>query len=151
MAFHWSLGESKSAQVSRTLLSIIAELNNAVIWMVSACPSISNSSRPLTKPLGIFPSAPITIGITVTFMLYWFLVLWLCLGTCLSSYNLWFFLCGLAKRQSLLFGIFPFLLLIITTSDLISVMRWSVCIKNPRESCMFHFLGRILDCAYNIW
>ena len=32
-------------QVSRTLLSIQADLNNAVVWMVSSCPLISKSSR----------------------------------------------------------------------------------------------------------
>ena len=31
--FHWSLSDSKSFQVSRTPLSIQADLNNAVIWM----------------------------------------------------------------------------------------------------------------------
>ena len=38
MVFHWSLSDSKSPQVSRTLLSILADLNNAVVWMISAHP-----------------------------------------------------------------------------------------------------------------
>ena len=38
MVFHWSLSDSKSPQVSRTLLSILAVLNNAVVWMVSTRP-----------------------------------------------------------------------------------------------------------------
>ena len=33
--FHWSLSDSKSPQVSRTLLCILAVLNNVVVWMVS--------------------------------------------------------------------------------------------------------------------
>ena len=33
MVFHWSLGDSKSPQVSKTLLSILAIFNNAVVWM----------------------------------------------------------------------------------------------------------------------
>ena len=33
MVFHWSLSNSKSPQVSRTLLSILAVLSNAVIWL----------------------------------------------------------------------------------------------------------------------
>ena len=36
MAFHWIMSESKFPQVSRTLLSILADLNNAVIWMFQA-------------------------------------------------------------------------------------------------------------------
>ena len=35
MVFHWSLSDSKSPQVSRILLSILAVFNNAVVWMVS--------------------------------------------------------------------------------------------------------------------
>ena len=35
MVFHWSLSDSKSPQVSRTLHSILAVLNNVVVWMVS--------------------------------------------------------------------------------------------------------------------
>ena len=68
--FYWSLSDSKSSQVSRTLLNILADLNNTVIWMVSACSTISN--RPLTKSLGIVPSTPTTNGITVTFILHSF-------------------------------------------------------------------------------
>ena len=65
--------DSKSPQVSRTLLSILAELNSTVISMVSARRPISNSSNPLTNSLGIVLSAPITIGITVTFMFHSFI------------------------------------------------------------------------------
>ena len=38
MVFHWSLSDSKSLQVSKTLLSILADLNNVVVWMVSTRP-----------------------------------------------------------------------------------------------------------------
>ena len=72
MIFYWSLSGSKSPQVSRTLLSILVNLNDAVFWMVSAHPRISNSFNSLTKPLGIIPSALITTGITVTFMSFSF-------------------------------------------------------------------------------
>ena len=44
MVFHLSLSDSKSPRLSRTLLSILADLNNAVIFMVSTRPPISNSS-----------------------------------------------------------------------------------------------------------
>ena len=67
--FHWSLSASKSPQMPETFLSILANLNNAEVWILSTCPHISKSSRPLTNLLGIVPSASITIGITVTLIL----------------------------------------------------------------------------------
>ena len=42
MVSHWSLSDDKSTQVSRTLLSILADLNNAVAWTVFTRPIISN-------------------------------------------------------------------------------------------------------------
>ena len=72
MVFHWSLGDSKSPQVSRTLLSILAVLNNVVVWMVSTRPSNSMSSSLLNNPLVTVPNAPVTIGIIVTFMFHSF-------------------------------------------------------------------------------
>ena len=70
--FYRSLGDSKSPQVSRTLLSILAVLNNAVVWMVSTRPPTSNPSSPFSNPLVTVPNAPITIGIIVTCMFHRF-------------------------------------------------------------------------------
>ena len=72
MVFHWSLSDSKSPQVSRTLFSILAVLNNAVFWMVSTRQPISKSSRPYSNSLVTVPKAPITIGIIVTCMFHSF-------------------------------------------------------------------------------
>ena len=72
MVFHRSLSDSKSPQVSRTRLSILAVLRNAVIWRVSIRPPTSKSSRPFNNPLVIVPKAPITIGTIVTFMFHSF-------------------------------------------------------------------------------
>ena len=66
MVSHWSLSDSKSPQVSRTLLSILAVLNNAVVWMVSTRPPTSKSSSPFSNPLVTDPNALIKIGIIVT-------------------------------------------------------------------------------------
>ena len=55
MVFHWSLSDSKSPQVSRTLLSILAVLSNNFIWIVTTHPPTSNSSRPFNNPLVIVP------------------------------------------------------------------------------------------------
>ena len=49
MVFHWSLSDRKSLQVSRTLFSILAVLNDAVVWMVTTRPPNSKSSSPLKK------------------------------------------------------------------------------------------------------
>ena len=68
MVFHWRLGDSKSPQVSRTLLSILAVFIITVVWMVATRPTTSKSSRPFNNPLVTVPKAPITIGIIVTFM-----------------------------------------------------------------------------------
>ena len=40
MVFHWSLNGTKSPQISRTLLSILADLKNAVVWMFFTRPII---------------------------------------------------------------------------------------------------------------
>ena len=57
-SFHWNLSDSRSLQVSRTLLSILVILNNVVVWIVSTCPPNSKSS--LTSRLGLLntPTAP---------------------------------------------------------------------------------------------
>ena len=72
MVFHWSLSDSKSPQVSRTLLSILAALYNVVVWMVSTRPPTSKSSSPFSNPLVTTPNAPITIGIIVACMFHSF-------------------------------------------------------------------------------
>ena len=75
IVFCRSFRDSKSPQVSRTLLSILTDLNNAAVWMVSVRRLISKSSNPFTKPLGIVLKASITIGISFTFTFHRFFVL----------------------------------------------------------------------------
>ena len=70
MVFHWSLSDSKSPQVTRIFLSILAVHNNAVVWMVSTRPPTSKSSSPFSNPFVTVPNAPITIGIIVTCMFH---------------------------------------------------------------------------------
>ena len=71
MVFHWR--DSKFPQVSGSLLSILADLNSAVVWMISTRVLISKFFQSLyhfTNPLVTAPSAPITIGTTVIFMFH---------------------------------------------------------------------------------
>ena len=72
MVFHWSLSDSMSPQVSRTLFSILAVLNNEVVWIVSTRPLTSKSSSPFSNPLVTVPNAPITVSIIVTRMFHSF-------------------------------------------------------------------------------
>ena len=65
MVLNWSVSDRKSPQVYRTLPSSEADLNNVVVWIVSAGPLSSNSFSLFTKPLGIVPGVPITLCITI--------------------------------------------------------------------------------------
>ena len=63
MGFFWSLSDSKSSEISRTLRIIASDRENISAWMVSPCTFISKSSSPFTNPKDIIQSASITIGI----------------------------------------------------------------------------------------
>ena len=67
-----SLFDNKSPQISRTLLSIMADLSNAVGWMVTTGPLISMFFSPFTNPLVTRPNKPITI--TVVFFQFYAVV-----------------------------------------------------------------------------
>ena len=105
-----SLGSngSKFPQVSRTLLSVLANPNNTVIWMISINPLISNPFSPPSKFLGTVLSPPVTCYITIILMLHCFLSS-LARSKCLFHFSLFTFLFsirGPLERQNLLFGKF---------------------------------------------
>ena len=104
MVLYLIVSDKESPQVSGTLLRILVDFNNVV---VSTRPQIYNWSRPLLKPLEIVPRAPITIRITVTFMLNSFFGS-LARYLSLFSFSL-IFLCGPLGRQGPLFDRFSFL------------------------------------------
>ena len=136
MVFHWRLSDSKSPQVTRTLLSILAIFNNTVIWMVSTRPPTSKSS-PFNNPLVTEPKAPITIGIIVTFMFHSFFnslarSRYLSLFSHSFSFILWS--AETAKSTILQIFFFFFFLLIIIRSGLRTEIRWSVCILKSHRS-----------------
>ena len=70
MVSPWNLRNTKYPLVSGTLLNILADLNNAVVLMVSIRPPMFSSSRPCSKLLDTVSGALITIGVTVAFMLH---------------------------------------------------------------------------------
>ena len=134
MVFHWSLSGSKSPQVSRTLISILAVLNNDVVWMVSTRPPISNSPSPFNNPLVTVPKAPIPIGIIVTFMFHSFfnsLTRSRYLSFFSHSFSFIRWSAGTAK-STILQVLFSFLLIIIRCGLLVEIRR-SVCMSKSQR------------------
>ena len=128
MVFHWSFSDSKSSQVSRTRLRILAVLSNAIVWIVCTCPPTSKSTRPFNNPLVIVPNAPITIGTIVTFMFHSFFNS-LARSRYLSFFSLSFrfILWSAGTAKSTILQIL-FFLLIVMRSGLLAGIRRSVCI-----------------------
>ena len=67
MVSHWSLSDSKTPRISPPPFSILADLNNAVVWIEPTLPLISKSSSPFSNPLVSVQGVPITIGISIAF------------------------------------------------------------------------------------
>ena len=162
MIIHWSLSDSKSSQVSRTLLSILAVLNNVVVWMVSTRPPTSKSSSPFSNPLVTVPNAPITIGIIVTCMFHSFFnslarSRYLSFFSHSFSFILWS--ARTASRQFCKFSFFFFLSFFFFFSFfwwlLLGLVFWPwlsdpwVC-QSPIGVYVCYFLGQVLGYAYTI-
>ena len=151
--FAMCLNDNKTPQVCRTQLSILANLNNAVILMVSVLSPISNSSFLFSKCLRTIQSIPVTIYITVTLMvpLVIFKVLWLGPSICLSLHLLLISLRGSSKRQDQLEDkVIPSYYLIL------ALVFWKeldylFVSQNFREFYAFHSLWQIHVCAYTFW
>ena len=62
----------KSSQFSRTLLTILIDLNDADVWIVSTRLLISKSSSPFNNHLVPVPKISIPVGIIVIFMFHSF-------------------------------------------------------------------------------
>ena len=153
MVFHWNLSDSKSPQVSRTLLSILAVFNKAVVWMVSTRPPTSKSSRLFSNPLVTVPNAPITIGTIVTFLFHSFfnpLARSRYLSFFSHSFSLILWSAGTAKLT--IFQILFFGGMIIIRSGLLAEIRWSKCmLKSHRSLCVsFSRTGAGL-CIYHLF
>ena len=99
MDFHWTLGKIKFIQVFRTLLSRLADLNYAAVYMISILPLICSSNL-FYKPLKSFPSAPTTVAIIIIFMLHSIIITnFHCLRVFHASFNSWFFIGVLVKAS----------------------------------------------------
>ena len=134
MVSHWSLSDSNSAQVSRTLLSVLADLNNAVVWMFSTRPLISKSSSPCINLLVTVPRVPVRIGITVTFTFHSFFNTLTFFFFFFAFFQFTLRSAGIAKStvQQVLF-----FFLIITRSGYLAEVRGPVSIlKSQRSLCV---------------
>ena len=148
--YWWSstrvFSDSKSPQVSKIVLIILANFNNAEVWIVSSRPLISKSSRPFINPLVTVLSASTKIGIAVSFLFHVF-------------FN------SLARSMYLCFFFAFFQLYPVISRD--SKVNYSFCwlsqglaawrrlddpfdSQNSREVCASHSPGRILSCAYTV-
>ena len=150
MVSHWSLSDNKSPQVSRTPLSILNDLNNVVVWIVSTHPLISKFSSPFISPFVTVLRVPITIGITVTFIFHSFfnsLARFNYLSF-LTIFQFYFVVCWDSKVHNFARSLF-FLIL------LLGLVVWPrlgdpfIC-QNPIGVCASHSQGEILGCAYII-
>ena len=142
MAFPWSLSDSKSPQVSRTLLRILSVLNNVVVWMVSTRPPTSKSFSPFSNPFVIVPNAPITIGVTTTFTFHnSFNSLARSRDLSFFSHSFSFTLWSAGTVKSTISQVLFFLLIIIK-SGLLAEIKWSVCVKVPEEFIRVIFYER---------
>ena len=151
MTFHWSLSDSKSSQVSRTRLRILAVLSNAVIWIVSTHMQTSKSSRPFNKPLVMcqkHQSQLVQSSLSCSSASSVLSQGW---GTYPSFHILSVLFWGQPGQQSRKYCKFSFFLLIIIRSGLLSGLRWSVCMLKSHRSlwvpfsrtgaglCIYHF------------
>ena len=152
MIFHLSLSDSKFPQVSGTLLSILAILNNGVVWMVSTRLPTSKSSSPFNNPLVTVSKAPITIGIIVTFMFHnFFNSLARSRYLSLFSHSFCIILRSVRTAKSTILQVLFFLMIIIR-SGLLAEIRWSVCMSKSHRSVLFSRASAGLDMYYlSVW
>ena len=110
MVFRRSLKDSKTTQVSRTFLSILADLNSAVVRIVSTLPLISDSSSLFSKRLGTVPSTPTTTGIIVTMFRSFLSSLARSKYLSIFTFSIVFTLCSNRKAKSTRWQVLFFLL-----------------------------------------
>ena len=149
MVFRRNLRDGKFPQVSRTLHSILTNFNNAVVWMVSTRPLISMSSSPCINPSVIVSRAHITIDITITLMLQFFLK-FLATSTYLSFFSFFFsiLLCSTGTVKSTMWNILFFAV----RSGRLAETRWSVCVsKSHRVLCVSFSRTDSGLCVYHLF
>ena len=154
MAFNWNLSDSKSPQIFRNVLFILADLNNVIVWMVSNHPLISTSSSLFNNLSVIAPRSPITTGTIVTFMFQFFFqfpkvevlillfIFFPCYSVVIRDRNV----DNYARTRFL--GFF----FIIISSGLLTEIRWSICmLKSHRSLCVSFSRTDVGLCIYHLF
>ena len=156
MVFHWSLNDSKSPQLFRTLLSILAVLNNDVVWMVSTHPPTSKSSSPFNNPSVTLPKAPITIVVIVIVMFHSLFVflkfpekvqILILLFTFFQFYSV---VNRYSKVHNFANSLFFFLFCLLWGLVFWPTLGDPFEYQNSIEICVCHSPGQMLGCAYTI-
>ena len=147
MDFHSNLSDSMFPQVSWIILSIQADLNNAVVWIIFTCPVISKPSNPFTNLLKIVQTAPFTIGIDVIFIFNIFFLFLFSKNVSVLMFLL-ILLCNLPGGQSPLYAGSLFFF-----NDLVVWPRLGdpFVSENLKEVCASYSPGWILVSTYTIW
>ena len=137
MVFHWSLSDSKFLQVSRTLLSSLADLNNAVVWMVSTRPLISKSSSLCTKSFGDCTERANYNWYHRYFHVREFFQFPSKVQVLISLFAFFQFYPVVSRNGKVHYLACSLFLLTITRSGCLAEIRWSVCIlKSQRNLCV---------------
>ena len=150
--FYWSLKENKSSQVSRTFLSIQADFNIDVVYLVSIQSLISNLISLLSRPSKIIPSAPTIIIIYITLHILQLFQLFskIEVFSIFLPFFFKFLLCGPQEQKNPLNDKLS-LLLINTISSLLTWIRRSVCIPNFLRILCVSFTRMDSDvCIYHL-
>ena len=141
MVFHWSLSDTKTPEVSRNILSILAVFNNVVVWMVSTRLSNSKSFRPFNNPLACVAKALITIGTVVNLIFHSFFFQFSSKFKVLILLFPFFQFYSVVSRDSKVdnFANSLFFLLSIIRSGLLVEIRWSMFMPKPHRSLCVSF------------
>ena len=149
MTSNWSLSDSKSLQVTRTILSILADLDNILTWMVSSNSLISKSSSPCSNSVVTVPSAPVKNGITVTSILHSFFQFSSKVYVLLSIFAFFQFQ---VERQSSQSGKFVFFFRWLSPGLVVWSRSGDPFVSQIlREVFASPFSERVLGCAYTIY
>ena len=131
VVFHWSLRDNKSSQVSRTFISFLADLNNAMICIVLVLLLTSSFLQSLFQTFGDCPKCK-------NYSLFCSLAR--------SKYMsaIFFSFCGLLEWQNPLDDKFSLV-------NIRPGLLFRIIFESHWEFYGSHFLGQILICVYITW